>query len=78
MTFEQVINSIISINPYLILKIFILIGLLMYIVFSVVVVRQVQLMSTVVAGQGHQWLKAVSLVHAVIVVLLFLIALLIL
>ncbi len=78
MTFEQFINSLISINPYSILKLFIIIGLLMYIIFSAVVVRQVQLMSGVVGGHGQRWIKIISLVHAVAVVLLFLMALIIL
>lgn len=78
MTFEQFINSAININPYSIVKIFIIIGLLMYIIFSIVVVRQVQLMSDVVEGHGQHGMKIISLVHAVIIVLLFLLALIIL
>lgn len=47
---EQTINSIVNINLWEIGKMFVLIGLLVYIVFSFVMVRQVKLMTVVVNG----------------------------
>lgn len=78
MTFENLIRAVISVNPYLVVKLFFIVGLLMYVVFAYVVVRQVQLMSDVLEGHGQQGIKIITLVHMVVVALLFLLALIIL
>ena len=50
MTFENVIQAIIAINPLSVFKLLITISLLFYMVFSLVVVRQVDLMLNVLGG----------------------------
>ena len=78
MTFEQFMQSLISINPYSVVKIFLLIGLILYVIFSLVIVRQVQLMSTVVEGITPRAVKIITLAHALSAITILLIALLIL
>lgn len=78
MTFEQFMQVLLSINPLFVLKIFVAIGLIFYVIFSLVVVRQVQLMSTVVEGITPQAVKIITLVHALSAIIILLIALLIL
>lgn len=47
---EQIINSILNLDVWAIAKLFVLVGLGVYIVFAFVVVRQVKLMTQVVSG----------------------------
>lgn len=54
---EQIINSILNLNIWAIAKIFVLIGLGVYLVFSFVVVQQVRLMTNVVSGVLSGFLK---------------------
>lgn len=63
-----------GVNPIFVLKILMLIGLLMYLAFGLVVVRQVQLMSQVVGGGGQQGIKIITIIHLVIIILIFVIA----
>ncbi len=51
-------------------------GLVMYLAFGLVVVRQVQLMSNVVGGGGQQGIKLITLIHLAIIFLIFVFALL--
>jgi hypothetical protein len=74
MTFDQIMGIIAGINPFFIFKIFILIGFLFYIIFSLVVMRQVQLMLGVLEGSSHGGLSVVALIHAICVISLFIMA----
>lgn len=78
MTFDSTLQNVIGVNPFFVLKILMLIGLLMYLAFGLVVVRQVQLMSQVVGGGGQQGIKIITIIHLVIIILIFVSALLIL
>lgn len=78
MTFENLMQALAGLNPYSIVKIFVMVGLLMYVIFAFVVVRQEQLMSQVLEGHGQQGLRIITLIHLVVVILLFLLALIIL
>jgi uncharacterized membrane protein len=57
---EQILNTILNINLWQVGKLFILIGLAVYLVFSFVVVRQVKLMTQVMTGFLTNSLRLVS------------------
>lgn len=57
---EDLINTIIHIDVWMIGKIFVLLALGVYVVFSFVVVRQVKLMTEVVSGMMTNILRLVS------------------
>jgi len=57
---EDLINTIIHIDVWMIGKIFVLLALGVYVVFSFVVVRQVKLMTEVVSGMMTNVLRLVS------------------
>ncbi len=78
MTFEHTVNLILGTSPFLILKIFILLGLILYVLFSLVMIRQVQLMSGVLGGLSQNGLKTITIIHAVLVIFLFIVSLIIL
>jgi len=78
MTFDSTLQNVIGVNPFFVLKILILIGLLMYLAFGLVVVRQVQLMSQVVGGGGQKEIKLITIIHLVIIILIFVLALFVL
>lgn len=78
MTFENVIQAIIAINPLSVFKLLITISLLFYLVFSLVVVRQVDLMLNVLGGLSQHWIRYITLIHAALVILIFILAILLL
>lgn len=57
---DQLIKTIFNINIWQIGKVFVLIGMAVYVVFAFVVVRQVKLMTEVVSGILTGFLKLVS------------------
>ncbi|MCH7951602.1 hypothetical protein IH980_02630 [Patescibacteria group bacterium] len=57
-------------------KLFVLVGLLLYLAFAVVVIRQVQLMARTVTGELDGKIRAVAWVHFAFAVGIFLLALL--
>jgi len=57
---EQFLNTILNINIWQIGKVFVLIGLVVYVVFAFIVVRQVKLMTEVVSGILSGFLRLVS------------------
>lgn len=78
MSFEQIINSMIAISPFFVLKIFILIGLVFYLIFALVVFRQVKLMLEVIGGTSPNGLSFIAVVHLLAVAVLFICALILL
>ncbi|MBI3384831.1 hypothetical protein HY030_01415 [Candidatus Gottesmanbacteria bacterium] len=76
MTFDNTLQNMIGISPFFILKLFILLGLMMYLAFALVVVRQIQLMSNVVGGGGQYGIKLMTLIHLAAILLIFVLALL--
>jgi hypothetical protein len=69
---------LLGISVWLIAKFFVLFGLAIYIIFSLVVVRQVQLMVDTVEVGFEGPVKLLSYIHLVFAVLVFLFALIIL
>ncbi len=75
---ENLINSILNFNIWNIAKIFVLIGLAVYVVFAFIVVRQVKLMTEVVSGILTGILQLVSWILFLFSVFIFLFVLLLL
>lgn len=69
---------VLGVSIWFIVKIFVLFGLLVYIIFSVVVVRQVNLMTETLRVGLETPLKIIALTHLILPVLVFLFALIIL
>lgn len=78
--FEQLIQflAFVSTNPWVLIKPLFLVAFLLYIAFSVVVVRQVKMMSQTLNGILDLPLKLITLAHLGIAVFVFLLALVIL
>lgn len=74
----DIVSSLWSVFPWLILKIMILLILLMYIVFAAVIVRQEQLMSRVVAISFLPILRLIGIGHLIAAISLFFLTLVLL
>lgn len=57
---DNFLNSIISFNIWSIGKLFVLVGLAVYVIFAFIVVRQVKLMTEVISGFLTNFLRLVS------------------
>jgi len=75
---DNIINTILNINVWGIAKLFVLIGLAVYVVFAFIVVRQVKLMTEVVSGILTGILRLVSRILFLFSVFIFLFVLLLL
>ncbi len=75
---DNLINLILHFNVWNIAKIFVLIGLAVYVVFAFIVVRQVKLMTEVVSGILTGILRLVSWILFLFSVFIFLFVLLLL
>lgn len=75
---DNLISSILNFNIWNIAKIFVLIGLAVYVVFAFIVVRQVKLMTEVVSGILTGILRFVSWILFLFSVFIFLFVLLLL
>lgn len=69
---------LLGISVWLIVKIFVLLGLVFYFVFALVVVRQVQLMTETLEVGFETQLKILSYLHLAFAILVFLAALIVL
>lgn len=78
--FEQFIQFLTSLtfNPWIFVKLLFLIGLLIYLAFAVIVVRQVNLMTQTLNGTFEASLKLISWIHLGVTISIFLLALIIL
>lgn len=72
----DIIKSLIGIDVWFVAKIFCLIGLAVYLIFSFVVVRQVKLMTLVVSGVLGMPLRFVAWVFFLFSLFVFMVALL--
>ena len=70
----DIIKSLIGVDIWFIAKIFCLIGLLVYLVFSFVVVRQVKLMTDVVSGVLGMPLRFIAWIFFLFSLFVFIIA----
>jgi len=69
---------ILGVSVWFIAKIFALFALLIYIIFSVVIVRQVNLMTETLEVGFESPLKVIALFHLILAILVFIFALIIL
>lgn len=69
---------VLGVSIWFIVKIFVLFALLVYIIFSVVVVRQVNLMTETLKVGLETPLRIIALTHLILAILVFLFALIIL
>ncbi|MCL5676194.1 MAG: hypothetical protein M1120_03650 [Patescibacteria group bacterium] len=78
MTFEQTLQTLLSINPLHLVKAAFILGLLLYSVFSYVMLRQEQLMSQVVYLSANTKIRALILAHLLATLFVLLLAVVIL
>lgn len=64
-----------SFNPWLIVKLLLLLGLALYFAFAVIVLRQVILMDETVKSSLGWLLKLLAAIHLIVVVLIFFLSL---
>jgi len=78
--FEQFIQFLASLtfNPWILVKLLFLIGLLIYLAFAVIVVRQVNLMIRALNGELETSLRLISWLHLIVAIGVFLLAVVIL
>jgi hypothetical protein len=73
--FDQFINflaqGLSGFNPWLIVKLLVLIGLLLYTAFAVIILRQVGLMNETVKTSLGWFLRLLAVVHLAAVILIF-------
>lgn len=75
---ENFLQSLITLDVWGVVKVLILFGLGLYLVFALVVIRQVQLMSKSLNGSLDLPLRLIALVHLGLVIGVFLFALVVL
>lgn len=75
---ENIVNGIININIWGIGKLFVLVGLAVYVIFAFIVVRQVKLMTEVVSGILTGFLRIISWLFFLFSIFVFIFVLLVL
>ncbi|PJE67212.1 hypothetical protein COU95_03650 [Candidatus Shapirobacteria bacterium CG10_big_fil_rev_8_21_14_0_10_40_9] len=78
MTFDQILNFLLSIQIWTISKIIVCFALFLYIIFAVVVVRQVRLMTEAIDFSLDWFLKTVAMIHLLGAIVVLLLAIIIL
>lgn len=76
--FDQIINTIFTIQIWGVFKIFIAVGIFIYVLFSLVIIRQVELMTGVLRGTLTPGLKVAALAHLIFSLLVLILAIIIL
>lgn len=72
-TFELI--TVLIANPWILVKVLFLVGLVLYLAFAVIVVRQVKLMNRTLNGLFDIPLRLFSLVHLIVAIGVFILAL---
>jgi len=75
---EEILQLIININIWTVVKIFVLIALGLYIIFSFIVVKEANLMNKTLKGVFNLPIKIISLIHLVFSILVFILAIIVL
>lgn len=78
MNFDNFIQTILNLNPWLFAKILVCFGLFVYLFFALLVVRQVDLMGKTLNGALNLPLKLIAWLHLFIAIAIFLLSLIIL
>lgn len=74
----DIVNIIMNISVWAVAKVFILIAMLVYLVFAIVVIQQVNAMTKVVSGQLNIPLKILSWIHLLMTLFVIILAIVIL
>ena len=73
MTIEEILQLLINnFSVWTVLKLLILFALVIYLVFAVVVIRQVKLMTNTFKTGYETWLRIISWLHLILVIGIFL------
>ena len=75
---EVVFQQLINLNIWLIAKGFVLLALGVYLIFAIMVIREVDLMNNTLTGVFNLPIKIVALMHLILAVLVLILAILIL
>ena len=78
MTFDKILNFLINIQIWTISKAIVCFALFLYIIFAVVVVRQVRLMTEAIDFSLDWFLKMVAMIHLLGAIFILLLAIIIL
>lgn len=73
--FEEFLNSLMTLNPWVLVKMAYLAFIILYVAFAVIVVSQVKLMVKVLNGNFDLPLKILAVFHLALSVLIFLVGL---
>ncbi len=63
MTIEQIVAFLVSSGPYLLIKIFAIISVLLHLAFSLCIVRQTKLMITMIEARVSSVIYLVAVIH---------------
>lgn len=66
MTPDEIIFNLLSRLPFILIKIFTIILLLMHVLFSVIILRQTRIMSKIVEAQISPTIYLISIIHLLI------------
>lgn len=75
---EQILQNLVQISIWSVVKIFVLIALFLYIIFAFLVVREVDLMDKTVKDIFNLPLRIISLLHLLFAILVFILGLIVL
>jgi len=75
---EEIVQAIVNINVWLVVKIFVLIALGLYIIFGFIIVREVDLMNKTLKGVFNLPIKIIACLHLIFSVFIFILAMIVL
>ena len=75
---EEILQLIININVWTVVKVFVLIALGLYIIFGFVIMREVNLMNKTLTGVFNLPIKIIAYLYLIFSVLVFILALIVL
>lgn len=75
---DQLINFLFTVNVWSVAKLFVLLGLLLYLGFALVVIRQVNLMIHALDGILNLPIRTIAWIHFLLAIAVFLLAIILL
>lgn len=78
MPIEEVLRNVLTVNIWVLAKIIILIVLILYFVFAVLIIKEVNLMNKTLIGIANSVVKIIAWLHLILVVFIFILALIVL
>lgn len=77
-TIEDIVASLFNLNIWSVIKIFILAALILYLIFSIIIIREVKLMNRTLKGVFNLPITIIAWLHFGLACLIFILALVIL